>query len=100
MADHGICGTLDEVEESLNSLVAPGNHLTKRYMILEVLGRGTSGLVCKCLDEDTGNFVAVKIVVNDGQAGYIHARHEVYILEELCRSVIMFFVILWLTTGR
>jgi len=33
-----------------------------RYQILDLLGKGTFGQVVRCLDHDTGDYVAIKIV--------------------------------------
>ena len=41
-----------------------GDHLAYRYEVLSVIGRGSFGQVCKCLDHKDGQLVAVKVLKN------------------------------------
>lgn len=41
-----------------------GDHLQYRYEIISVLGKGSFGQVCKCLDHKTKEMVALKIIKN------------------------------------
>ncbi len=38
--------------------------ITCRYTVLDKLGQGTFGQVVKCMEEDTGELVAVKVIKN------------------------------------
>lgn len=61
--------TVDDTEGSQNPLVVIGGRLADRYEILEVLGEGSFGTVCRCSDEYVGEAVAVKIV---GKGGWVN----------------------------
>ena len=53
-----------------------GTLLENRYRVFDELGRGTSGLVLRCIDEDTGKEVAVKTLI-DPTPVYLHSlKHE------------------------
>ena len=41
-----------------------GDHIEYRYEILEIIGKGTFGQVCKCFDHMNKEYVAIKIVKN------------------------------------
>ncbi|CAG9335412.1 DYRK4_2 [Blepharisma stoltei] len=41
-----------------------GDHISYRYEIIEILGKGSFGQVCKCLDHKTKKLVALKIIRN------------------------------------
>ena len=72
--------TIDNTEKVANGLVTIGGLLAGRYEILEVLGRGTFGQVCKCLDRETAELFAVKIVANGNWIEDISVPREVNIL--------------------
>lgn len=69
-----------------NYVIVPGDHLAYRYEIFGVLGKGSFGQVCKCLDHKTGKVVAVKIIRNK-QRFHAQALVEVNILQKLCQWV-------------
>jgi dual specificity tyrosine-phosphorylation-regulated kinase 2/3/4 len=73
-----------------NYVVVSGDHLAYRYEILGMLGKGSFGQVCKCLDHKTGKVVAVKIIRNK-QRFHTQALVEVNILQKLCQ---------WVYSGR
>lgn len=41
-----------------------GDHLDYRYEVLSIIGKGSFGQVCKCLDHKTKEILAVKIIKN------------------------------------
>ena len=41
-----------------------GDHLSYRYEVVDVLGKGSFGQVVRCVDHKTGGLVAVKIIRN------------------------------------
>jgi len=47
--------------------------LRRRYIVVSTLGAGTFGQVVKCVVQDTGEEVAVKVIKNQ-QAFYCQAR--------------------------
>jgi dual specificity tyrosine-phosphorylation-regulated kinase 2/3/4 len=69
-----------------NYVIVQGDHLAYRYEILGILGKGSFGQVCKCLDHKTGQVVAVKIIRNK-QRFHAQALVEVNILQKLCQWV-------------
>jgi dual specificity tyrosine-phosphorylation-regulated kinase 2/3/4 len=69
-----------------NYVIVQGDHLAYRYEILGMLGKGSFGQVCKCLDHKTGKIVAVKIIRNK-QRFHTQALVEVNILQKLCQWV-------------
>lgn len=44
--------------------VVEGDHLAYRYEIIAIIGKGSFGIVCECLDHKTKDRVAVKILKN------------------------------------
>ena len=72
-----------------NYVIIQGDHLAYRYEILGILGKGSFGQVCKCLDHKTGKIVAVKIIRNK-QRFHTQALVEVNILHKLCQWVLLF----------
>jgi len=72
-----------------NYVIVQGDHLAYRYEILGLLGKGSFGQVCKCLDHKTGKVVAVKIIRNK-QRFHTQALVEVNILQKLCQWVYLF----------
>jgi dual specificity tyrosine-phosphorylation-regulated kinase 2/3/4 len=69
-----------------NYIIVQGDHLAYRYEIVGILGKGSFGQVCKCLDHKTGKIVAVKIIRNK-QRFHTQALVEVNILQKLCQWV-------------
>lgn len=41
-----------------------GDHIAYRYQILNILGTGSFGQVCKCLDHKTKDLIALKVIKN------------------------------------
>lgn len=58
------------------------DHIAYRYEILQVLGKGSFGQVCKCMDYKNNEHVAVKIIRNKKRFQY-QAGVEVKVLETL-----------------
>jgi dual specificity protein kinase YAK1 len=57
--------------------------LTRRYLILDVLGQGTFGQVVKCQNMRNHEIVAVKVVKN--KPAYLNqSKMEVAILDLVC----------------
>jgi len=44
--------------------LVPGDHIAYRYEIIQMLGKGSFGQVCKCLDHKRNEYVAVKVIRN------------------------------------
>jgi dual specificity tyrosine-phosphorylation-regulated kinase 2/3/4 len=44
--------------------IVTGDHISYRYEIIQILGRGSFGQVCKCMDHKQQQYVAVKIIRN------------------------------------
>jgi len=59
-----------------------GDHLSFRYEIIDVLGKGSFGQVVRCIDHKTGGLVAVKIIRNKKRF-HQQALVEVNILQKL-----------------
>ncbi|ODV92608.1 hypothetical protein CANCADRAFT_20444, partial [Tortispora caseinolytica NRRL Y-17796] len=51
-------------DEAGDYILKAGDHLAYRYEIVEVLGKGSFGLVVRCIDHKLGTNVAVKIIRN------------------------------------
>lgn len=86
----GACTTYETVgtRDRLDHWAVIENQLDERYEILEILGQGTFGRVCKCKDRLTREVVAIKIVVSyEDWRDEIHTSDEVCILQKLCQSV-------------
>ncbi|KAK4164818.1 putative dual specificity protein kinase [Cladorrhinum sp. PSN259] len=62
--------------------IVPGDHLSYRYEIIDVLGKGSFGQVVRCIDHKTGVLVAVKIIRNKKRF-HQQALVEVNILQKL-----------------
>jgi dual specificity tyrosine-phosphorylation-regulated kinase 2/3/4 len=73
-------------DEIGNYVIVQGDHLAYRYEITGMLGKGSFGQVCKCVDHKTGKVVAVKIIRNK-QRFHTQALVEVNILQKLCQWV-------------
>jgi dual specificity tyrosine-phosphorylation-regulated kinase 2/3/4 len=69
--------------------IVPGDHLSYRYEIIDVLGKGSFGQVVRCIDHKTGVLVAVKIIRNKKRF-HQQALVEVNILQKL-REWVSFF---------
>jgi dual specificity tyrosine-phosphorylation-regulated kinase 1 len=63
-------------------MVQIGEELEGRFLVQEVLGRGSFGVVAKCVDLQTNEPVAVKIIKNRYQF-YQQAKIEIGILKDL-----------------
>ena len=62
--------------------IVPGDHLSYRYEIIDVLGKGSFGQVVRCIDHKLGVLVAVKIIRNKKRF-HQQALVEVKILQKL-----------------
>ena len=62
--------------------IVQGDHLSYRYEIIDVLGKGSFGQVVRCIDHKTGGLVAVKIIRNKKRF-HQQALVEVNILQKL-----------------
>lgn len=82
-------GVLNDGHDNIETnLILNVNHVLlnsrtgRRYIVKDILGRGTFGQVAKCWVPDINNFLAVKIIKND-PAYYQQAWVEVSILKKL-----------------
>lgn len=62
--------------------IVVGDHLSYRYEIVDVLGKGSFGQVVRCIDHKTGVLVAVKIIRNKKRF-HQQALVEVNILQKI-----------------
>ena len=62
--------------------IVKGDHLSYRYEIVDVLGKGSFGQVIRCVDHKTGGLVAIKIIRNKRRF-HQQALVEVNILQNL-----------------
>ncbi|KAG9250480.1 uncharacterized protein F5Z01DRAFT_367799 [Emericellopsis atlantica] len=62
--------------------IVPGDHLSFRYEIVDILGKGSFGQVVRCIDHKLGVLVAVKIIRNKKRF-HQQALVEVDILQKL-----------------
>ena len=62
--------------------IIPGDHLSYRYEIIDILGKGSFGQVVRCIDHKLGVLVAVKIIRNKKRF-HQQALVEVNILQKL-----------------
>ncbi|CAM1500755.1 Fc.00g099170.m01.CDS01 [Cosmosporella sp. VM-42] len=62
--------------------IVAGDHLSYRYEIIDVLGKGSFGQVVRCIDHRTGGLVAIKIIRNKKRF-HQQALVEVNILQKL-----------------
>ena len=51
-------------DEEFNYKIVVGDHFNYRYEVLSILGKGSFGQVCKCLDHKTQETIALKIIKN------------------------------------
>jgi serine/threonine protein kinase len=59
-----------------------GDHIAYRYEVLQLLGKGSFGQVCKCLDHKTRKHVAIKIIRNQKRF-HRQAKVEVKVLQHI-----------------
>ena len=62
--------------------IVTGDHLSYRYEIIDILGKGSFGQVARCIDHKTGVLVAIKIIRNKKRF-HQQALVEVEILQKL-----------------
>ncbi|KAG9242868.1 hypothetical protein BJ878DRAFT_148052 [Calycina marina] len=62
--------------------ITVGDHLSYRYEIIDILGKGSFGQVVRCIDHKTGGLVAIKIIRNKKRF-HQQALVEVNILQRL-----------------
>ncbi|KAK2593095.1 serine/threonine protein kinase, CMGC, dual-specificity [Conoideocrella luteorostrata] len=62
--------------------IIPGDHLSYRYEIVDILGKGSFGQVVRCIDHKLGVLVAIKIIRNKKRF-HQQALVEVNILQKL-----------------
>lgn len=62
--------------------IISGDHISYRYEIIDLLGKGSFGQVVRCIDHKTGGLVAVKIIRNKKRF-HQQALVEVNILKKL-----------------
>lgn len=62
--------------------IVTGDHLSFRYEIVDILGKGSFGQVVRCIDHKTGGLVAIKIIRNKKRF-HQQALVEVNILQKL-----------------
>jgi dual specificity tyrosine-phosphorylation-regulated kinase 2/3/4 len=71
--------------------IVPGDHLSYRYEIIDILGKGSFGQVVRCIDHKTGVLVAIKIIRNKKRF-HQQALVEVNILQKLREWVCTLFL--------
>jgi dual specificity tyrosine-phosphorylation-regulated kinase 2/3/4 len=72
--------------------IVEGDHLSYRYEIVDILGKGSFGQVVRCVDHKTGGLVAVKIIRNKKRF-HQQALVEVNILQKLREWVCIYLAI-------
>ena len=71
--------------------IVSGDHLSYRYEVIDILGKGSFGQVVRCIDHKLGVLVAIKIIRNKKRF-HQQALVEVNILQKL-REWVSFFVL-------
>ncbi|KAG6358724.1 hypothetical protein INS49_012243 [Diaporthe citri] len=77
--------------------IVTGDHLSYRYEIIDILGKGSFGQVVRCIDHKTGALVAVKIIRNkkrfhqqaldpQNKHSMVNFTHSFYFRGHLCIS--------------
>ncbi|KAF9144848.1 hypothetical protein BGX30_011204 [Mortierella sp. GBA39] len=69
-------------DERGDYLIVNHDHISYRYEVLDMLGKGSFGQVAKCYDHKTGEYVAIKIIRNKKRF-HCQAVVEVKILSSL-----------------
>ena len=69
--------------------VVTGDHLSYRYEIIDILGKGSFGQVVRCIDHKSGVLVAIKIIRNKKRF-HQQALVEVEILQKLREWVFLY----------
>jgi serine/threonine protein kinase len=59
-----------------------GDHVAYRFEIIQILGKGSFGQVCKCFDHKSKEFVALKIIRNQKRF-HRQAKVEIKVLDRL-----------------
>ena len=77
--------------------IVVGDHLSYRFEVIDILGKGSFGQVVRCIDHKTGSLVAVKIIRNKKRF-HQQALVEVNILKML-REWVCFYNLISLTCG-
>lgn len=78
-------------DERGDYMIVPGDHLSYRYEIVDVLGKGSFGQVVRCVDHKLGALVAIKIIRNKKRF-HQQALVEVNILQKLREWVRFHFI--------
>lgn len=73
-------------DERGDYLVVNGDHLSYRYEVIGILGKGSFGQVLNCRDHATGQSVAIKIIRNKKRFHH-QALVEIKILDNLRKWV-------------
>lgn len=73
-------------DERGDYLIVNHDHISYRYEVLDMLGKGSFGQVAKCYDHKTGEYVAIKIIRNKKRF-HCQAVVEVKILNSLNKWV-------------
>ena len=69
-------------DERSDYKLVTGDHITYRFEIHQILGKGSFGQVCKCFDHKTKSFVAVKIIRNQKRF-HRQGKVEIKVLQQL-----------------
>ncbi|OMJ91102.1 hypothetical protein SteCoe_6467 [Stentor coeruleus] len=69
-------------DENGNYKLYKGDHISYRYEIIQLLGKGSFGQVCKCFDHKSKAFTAIKIIKNKRRY-HQQAEIEIKILSTL-----------------